>query len=72
MLIDFGTRLLLVREIAQNKDKIQKIISNVFTLKLITGILVYIILNVTAFLLGYDNVTLIAISIAGLASCSRA
>jgi len=66
MLIDFGTRLLLVREIAQNKDKIQKIISNVFTLKLITGILVYIILNVTAFLLGYDNVTLIAISIAGL------
>lgn len=64
ILMDLGTRILIVREIAQNKKEASKIVANVLMLKFLSSIFVYLIILVAAYGLGYGKETLIAVAIA--------
>ncbi|MFH0876272.1 MAG: flippase [archaeon] len=66
ILLDLGTSLLIVREIAQNKEKAPKIVSNILILKTITSIVVYGLIAFFAYILKYDTTTFYGILIAGL------
>ncbi|NTV23379.1 MAG: flippase [Nanoarchaeota archaeon] len=66
MLLDLGTRILVIREVAEKKHEAPKIISNVICLKLLLSLVTYTIIGTTAFLLGYAKETLIGILIAAL------
>ena len=66
ILMDLGTRILIVREISQKRNEAPKIVANVLMLKFITSILVYVLIIIIAFILNYSKETLIAISIAAL------
>src|SRR3989344_7658962 len=64
VLMDLGTRILIVREISQNKKQAPKIVANVLMLKFISSLLVYALILAISFALGYNKETLAAIAIA--------
>lgn len=66
ILMDLGTRILIVREIAQNKSQASKIISNTLILKFISSLAVYLLILSIAFALGYSPETIIAIAIVAI------
>ncbi|MCK5283692.1 MAG: flippase [Nanoarchaeota archaeon] len=66
ILIDWGTRLLLVRDISTDKNKSEKYLGNVLTLKIFTSIIVAIIIFILVNLLGYPADTKIAVYLATL------
>lgn len=66
ILLDLGTRILIVRDISQNKEKTFKIVSNVIFLKIITSIFIYGVIIFVTFFLNYENATIYAIAIAAL------
>src|SRR3989344_7319617 len=55
ILMDLGTRILIVREISQNKQNASRIISNVFILKLFTSAIFYVIIIAVSIFLDYDK-----------------
>lgn len=64
--MDLGTRILIVREIAQNKKKAPKIVSNVLLLKVFTSFIVYLIIIAVAVILKYENDLIFAIGLAAI------
>src|SRR3989344_7967208 len=60
VLMDLGTRILIVREISQNKKEASKIVANVLMLKFISSFLVYFLILGIAFALNYSKETFIA------------
>ena len=64
VLMDLGTRILIVREISQNKKEASRIVANVLMLKFISSFLVYLLILSAAFILNYSRETIIAIAIA--------
>ena len=64
ILMDLGTRILIVREIAQNRKEASKIVANVLMLKFLSSIFVYVLILVSAYGLKYNTETIIAIAIA--------
>src|SRR3989344_296671 len=64
--MDLGTRMLIVREVAQNKDNAAKIVSNLLILKTMTSALVYALIIAVSILLGYEMSLVYAIAIAAL------
>jgi O-antigen/teichoic acid export membrane protein len=66
ILMDLGTRVLLIREIAQNKKEGSKIVSNVILLKLSVSAIVYVCIVALSLLLGYENIIIFAIALAAL------
>ena len=66
ILIDLGTRILMVREIAQNREKTAKIVSNIIILKTFTSVLVYAVIIALAFILDYESAVIYGIAIATL------
>lgn len=66
ILMDLGTRILIVREIAQNRNKASKIVSNVLILKTLTSVFVYGLVILTAFLLKYEVQLILGIALAAL------
>jgi O-antigen/teichoic acid export membrane protein len=66
ILMDLGTRILIVREIAENKSKAPKIVSNAIILKVIVSFGVYLIIIASAFFLKYDLNLIYGIALAAL------
>jgi O-antigen/teichoic acid export membrane protein len=66
LLIDLGTRILVVRDIASNKKNASKIISNIIILKSISSLLVFFIIIIASNLLNYSKETFTSIIIASL------
>ncbi|MBI2558020.1 flippase [Candidatus Woesearchaeota archaeon] len=66
IVLDLGTRILIVREIAQNKAKASKIISNVIILKILSSVFVYAFIIILAFLLNYEKAVIYGVAIAAL------
>ncbi len=52
--LDFGLSSLLTREIAKAKESIQKLVSNVIAIKLVTSVIILIAIYITINLLNYD------------------
>ncbi|KHO46588.1 MAG: polysaccharide biosynthesis protein [archaeon GW2011_AR3] len=65
VLMDLGTRILIVRDIIQNKDKAPKIVANVLLLKVVSTTVVYFLMLAIAYFLSYDHNTMVALAIAG-------
>ena len=61
---DFGAKVLINREIARNKDKANKYVSNVLSMKLVLSTLMIVAVGIAANLLGYpkDTIYLLYIS----------
>ena len=60
ILIDFGTNLLIIREVARDKSKIAKIIGNSFFIKIAFGLLAFGVLSVYLKILRYnENIVII-------------
>jgi len=55
ILTDFGAKILINREIARNKDKVNKYVSNVIILKIFLSMLMLFVVGVTVNLLSYPN-----------------
>ena len=64
ILTDLGTRILIVRDIAQNKKEAPKIVANVLMLKFISSLIVYFLILLMAHSLNYSKETIIAVAIA--------
>jgi len=61
ILIDFGTNLLIIREVARDKSKIAKILGNSFFIKIVFGLLAFGILTGYLRILGYnENIVIIS------------
>ena len=82
-LINLGVNTFLVREVAvlhpgadlpdaenaRRRTALQALISNVFTLKVALGVVVYVLQSALIFVLPYDGVTRVAVLIIGLGTC---
>ena len=66
ILIDMGLNQVLTREIAKYPEKTNKYFDNVFSLKIITGGLVYILAIVLVNILGYPQITKNLVMITGI------
>ena len=64
ILMDLGTRISIVRDIAQNRKEASKIVANTLMLKFVSSFIVYFIILGLAFALSYSRETIIAIAIA--------
>jgi O-antigen/teichoic acid export membrane protein len=61
ILIDFGTNLLIIREVARDKSKISKMIGNSFIIKIAFGLLAFGILTAYLRILSYnENIVIIS------------
>lgn len=56
--IDFGLNYVLIREIAKDKSRIQKFISNVFTIKLLLALITFTVGAAIINLTGHDELTI--------------
>ncbi|MBD3203554.1 oligosaccharide flippase family protein [Candidatus Woesearchaeota archaeon] len=66
ILTDLGTRILVVREIAQDKKKSPKVVSTILTLKAMTSFFVFFLILLAAFLLNYEKELILGIGIAAI------
>jgi len=66
ILIDLGTKLLVVRDIATDKKNASKYISNIIILKIWSSIIVFLIIAVIINLMGYPQDTIIAVYLGSL------
>lgn len=82
-LINLGVNTFLVREVAvlhpeadlpeeentRRRGQLRELLGNVFALKVVLAVVVYLLQSALIFVLPYDNVTRVAVLIIGLGSC---
>ena len=64
--VDFGLTPVLIREIAKDKGKTHRYLSNIVSLKIILGLVVWAIVILLVNLLGYPPITKTLVYLAGL------
>ncbi len=64
ILTDFGAKILINREIARNKDKVNKYVSNVIILKVFLSIVMILVVGAAANILSYPSETIFLVYIA--------
>lgn len=64
IITDFGAQILINREIARNKELVNKYVSNVIMLKIFASIILFAVVSITANILNYEQNILILIYIA--------
>lgn len=66
ILIDPGLNTILVRDIARDRSYVNKYSSNMFTLKILLSIVIFLLIWIVINLLGYDRRTIIVVEIMGI------
>lgn len=66
VLVDVGLSSVLTREIAKQKENNQKLVANIFTLKVILSGVIYLLIVALVNILNYPEITKILVYVAGL------
>ena len=66
ILIDLGLTSVLIREGARHKDRLEKYITTILSIKLPLGVFAYVLMILSVFLLGYGRGVIMMVALAGV------